>query len=296
MPLAKQLKTRVAKVVAAVMIIGPSCARQDRLLTNFDGLPTPAINRGDVDLSLTDNLDYRPIAKAGLAAEASMCWSEKPMAVELEASTRLMARTSQGFSCLHHVMLNDHRTIWKRGTSWRYQESGTAKVPSVFLGPALVGKWFYERRRKLFDTGIYNVVADRLLGPYQACEIAMAGICILALTDDELTKVDADKTYTCHRRLGWGVYRGCDRLYDQQYQVPGIELYGSTGAIYERRGTGIPAATHVWQNIAGCSSNTGRRIQTGRGPMVCATRSECIQTGSVRLSRQNADIAMSKSC
>ncbi len=261
MPLAKQLEMRgIAKVVAVCDIHADHGVyiADTYGITDFTTDYKELVVRDDIDLVVvtTSMPAHGPIAKAALEAGKHVL-VEKPMAVTLEQAAELveMAKTSAGYllPAPHVVLSPTYQTIWKRVHRGEIGKVLSARAFYGWSGPTW-GKWFYEQGGgSLFDLGVYNVVSlTGLLGPVKRV-MAMAGIAIPErVVDGEMTKVDA--VDNAHVLLDWGegVYAVVTTGFTiQQYKVPGIELYGSTGVIYMNGEDWDPNGHDVWQNDAG---------------------------------------------
>ena len=255
-------------------------------ITSFSTDYRDVVENPDVDLVLvlTSMPQHGPITRAALEAGKHVL-VEKPMAVTLEEAAEIVAlsKTSKGYLLpAPHVILSDtFQAIWKR-----VHRGDIGKILSMrafygWAGPSW-GQWFYRKGGgSLFDLGVYNVTSlTGLLGPAKRV-MAMASAAIPErVVDGEPMRVEAEDN--AHVLIDWGegVYAVVTTGFTiQQYDVYGVELYGSEGTIYMHDEDWAPDGYRMWQNSAGCwqvfkETNPGWRWTDGLRHMV-----ESIQQG-----------------
>jgi predicted dehydrogenase len=234
-------------------------ARQRYGLENFttdyrEVLDDPAI---DLVLVLTSMQQHGEIARAALLADKHVL-VEKPMAMTLPEAAELVDLARNGsryFVPAPHVVLSPtYQAIWKRLHRGDIGRVLTARGFYGWAGPSW-GQWFYQPGGgAMFDLGVYNVTTlTGLLGPARRV-MAMSGIAIPErVVDDELIAVRTDDNMQLLLDFGDACYAVVTTGFTiQQYNVPGIELYGTTGTIQMIGEDWAPAGYELWQNDAGC--------------------------------------------
>jgi predicted dehydrogenase len=214
----------------------------------------PAI---DLVLVLTSMQQHFEITKAALQAGKHVL-VEKPMAMTLPEAAELveLARESAGYLvCAPHVVLSPtYQAIWKRLNQGAIGRVLTARGFYGWSGPTW-GPWFYQPGGgPMFDLGVYNVTTlTGLLGPAKRV-MAMSGIAIPErVVDDTLIEVQTDDNAQLLLDFGDACYAVITTGFTiQQYRVPGIELYGTTGTIQMIGEDWAPTGYELWQNDAGC--------------------------------------------
>jgi len=219
-----------------------------------DIVSDPAI---DLVLVLTSMQQHWEIAKAAIEAGKHVL-VEKPMAMTLTQAAELvsLARHSPGYLlCAPHVVLSPtYQAIWRRLEENAIGTVLTARGFYGWSGPTW-GQWFYQPGGgPMFDLGVYNVATlTGLLGPAKRI-MAMSGIAIPErVVDDELIQVQTDDNMQLLLDFGDARYAVVTTGFTiQQYDVPGIELYGTTGTIQMIGEDWAPTGYQMWQNDAGC--------------------------------------------
>ncbi len=289
MPLARQLASRgLVELVAACDV---DRARRDLVVDQL-GIPTfttdyrQIVESPDVDLVLvlTSMPQHGPITRAALEAGKHVL-VEKPIAVTLDEAAQIveLAKHSPGhlLPAPHVVLSNTYQAIWKRIHHGDIGKVLSARAFYGWAGPSW-GKWFYEPGGgSLFDLGVYNVTSlTGLLGPAKRVT-AMVGVAIPErIVDGEPMRVQAEDNAHVLIDFGDSVFAVVTTGFTiQQYRVPGIELYGSSGTIQMVDEDWAPNGYEMWQNDAGCwqifkETNPGWRWTDGLRHMV-----ECIQNG-----------------
>lgn len=254
----------------------------DTFTTDYrDVVGDPSI---DLVLVLTSMQQHFEIARAALQAGKHVL-VEKPMAMTLPEAAELveLARQSPGYLvCAPHVVLSPtYQAIWKRLDQGAIGRVLTARGFYGWSGPTW-GPWFYQPGGgPMFDLGVYNVTTlTGLLGPARRV-MAMSGIAIPErVVDDKLIEVQTDDNAQLLLDFGDGCYAVVTTGFTiQQYSVPGIELYGTTGTIQMIGEDWAPTGYEMWQNDAGC----WQIFQEGSNwPWSDGIRHiiECIETGT----------------
>jgi predicted dehydrogenase len=211
----------------------------------------------DLILVLTSMQQHGEIAKAAVQAGKHVL-VEKPMAMTLPEAAELveLARDSPGYLvCAPHVVLSPtYQALWKRLDQGAIGKVLTARGFYGWAGPSW-GQWFYQPGGgAMFDLGVYNVTTlTGLLGPAKRV-MAMSGIAIPErVVDNELIQVQTDDNMQLLLDFGDARYAVVTTGFTiQQYNVPGIELYGTTGTIQMIGEDWAPTGYEMWQNDAGC--------------------------------------------
>ncbi len=289
MPQARQLQSRgLAEVVAACDVEESrrTVVRDELKIPRFTTNYREVVESPDVDLVMvtTSMPQHGPITRAALGAGKHVL-VEKPMAVTLPEAAELveLARQSPGYLVpAPHVILSDtFQAIWKRVHSGAIGKVLSARALYGWAGPNW-GKWFYQPGGgSLFDLGVYNVTSlTALLGPARRVT-AMTGVAIPErVVDGELMRIEAEDNAHVLIDFGESVFAVVTTGFtQQQYRVPGIELYGSQGTIQMVGEDWAPDGYEMWQNSAGCwqifkETNPGWRWTDGLRHLV-----ECIQAG-----------------
>ena len=211
----------------------------------------------DLVLVLTSMQQHFEIARAALTAGKHVL-VEKPMAMTLPEAAELveLARQSPGYLlCAPHVVLSPtYQAIWKQLNDGAIGTVLTARGFYGWSGPTW-GPWFYAPGGgPMFDLGVYNVATlTGLMGPAKRI-MAMSGIAIPErVVDGQLVQVQTDDNMQLLLDFGDARYAVVTTGFTiQQYRVPGIELYGTTGTIQMIGEDWAPTGYEMWRNDEGC--------------------------------------------
>jgi predicted dehydrogenase len=217
------------------------------------------VARKDVDVVviLTPMPDHARLAQAALIAGKHVL-VEKPLAVTLEEGRALvaLARRSRGYLvCAPFTVLSPtFQTIARRLRRGELGRVVSARGRYGWAGPDWAD-WFYKPGGgALFDLGVYNLTTlTGWLGP--ACRVsAMTGVAVPErLIHGQAVRVEAEDN--AHVLLDFG--QGCLAVVStgftyQRYRGPGLELYGTEGALNLLGDDWDPDGFELWQNAAGC--------------------------------------------
>ena len=238
----------------------------------------------DLVLVLTSMPQHWEIARAAVAAGKHVL-VEKPMAMTLQQAAELvdLARQSPGYLvCAPHVVVSPtYQAIWKQLNDGAIGTVLTARGFYGWSGPTW-GPWFYEPGGgAMFDLGVYNVTTlTGLLGPAKRI-MAMSGIAIPErVVDGKLKQVRTDDNMQLLLDFGDARYAVVTTGFTiQQYNVPGIELYGTTGTIQMIGEDWAPTGYEMWRNEDGFwrTYNEGSNWPWSDGIRHLI---ECIETGT----------------
>ncbi|MDQ3692202.1 MAG: Gfo/Idh/MocA family oxidoreductase [Chloroflexota bacterium] len=243
-------------------------------------IESPAI---DLVLVLTSMPEHARLARAALEAGKHVL-VEKPMAMTLDEAAGLveLAKTSPGYLvCAPHVVLSKtYQAMWRRV---HQGDIGTVYSARGFYGWS--GPWwgpfYYEPGGgAMFDLGVYNVTTlTGLLGPARRI-VALSGIAIPErVVDGRTVPVRTDDNAQLLLDFGDARFAVVTTGFTmQQYNVPGIELYGATGTLQMIGEDWAPRGYELWQNSEGCwrtYADAGWRWTDGIRHLV-----ECIERGA----------------
>lgn len=233
--------------------------RQRYGIEAFTTDPREVIESPDIDLVLvlTSMPEHGPLARAALEAGKHVL-VEKPMAMTLPEAAELvnLAQTSPGYLvCAPHVVLSrTYQSMWRRVHDGDIGRVYSARGFYGWAGPDW-GPFFYQRGGgAMFDLGVYNVTTlTGLLGPARRI-VAMSGIAVPErMVDGAMMPVETDDNAQLLLDFGNACYAVITTGFTiQQYNVPGIELYGSEGTLQMIGEDWAPRGYELWQNREGC--------------------------------------------
>jgi predicted dehydrogenase len=211
----------------------------------------------DLVLVLTSIPEHGRLAKAALEAGKHVL-VEKPMAMTLHEAAELveLARTSRGYLvCAPHVVLSKtYQSMWRRVHDGDIGKVFSARGFYGWAGPSW-GRFFYEPGGgAMFDLGVYNVTTlTGLLGPARRV-VALSGVAIPERVVDGLPmRVESDDNAQLLLDFGDACYAVVTTGFTiQQYNVPGIELYGAEGTLQMIGEDWAPRGYELWLNHEGC--------------------------------------------
>lgn len=241
--------------------------------------------RPDVDLVLilTGMQTHGQLTREALNAGKHVL-VEKPMSMDLADAADLLAlaRTSRGhLVCAPHVTLSrTYQDMWRHIHGGDIGRPLTARGFYGWAGPDW-DPFFYEPGGgPMFDLGVYNVATlTGLLGPCKRV-MAMTGIAIpermvrgkkMAVQTDDNFQLLLDFGNQCFAVITTG-------FTIQQYDVPGIEVYGTEGSITMKGEDWDPRGYRLWRNQDGFWQDHDTR---GRWPWTDGVRDliQAIQQG-----------------
>jgi len=245
--------------------------------------------RGDVDvvLILTSMQSHGKLTRDALNAGKHVL-VEKPMSMDLADAAELLAlsKTSKGhLVCAPHVTLS--RTFQDM---WRHIHQGdigrplTARGFYGWSGPDWDPSYYEPGGGPMFDLGVYNVMTlTGLLGPCKRV-MAMTGIAIPERSvNDKPIKARTEDNFQLLMDFGGQCFAVVTTGFTiQQYDVPGIEVYGTEGSITMKAEDWDPKGYRLWRNKDGFWQDHNQRsrwqwtdgvrdlieaIQEGRNPV-----------------------------
>jgi predicted dehydrogenase len=246
-------------VVCDVMESRRDEVRERYGLTNFTTDYQQVIGNPDIDLVLvlTSMPLHGKITKEALEAGKHVL-VEKPMSMSLEEAAEIvqLAKSSPGYLvCAPHVILSPtYQAMWQHLRRGDIGQVLTARGFYGWSGPTW-GPWYYQMGGgSMFDLGVYNVTTlTGLLGPAKRIT-ALSGVAIPnRIVDGEPFAVVSHDN--AHLLLDFGDSRFAvvtTGFTIQQYNVAGIELYGSEGTLQMIGDDWAPRGYELWQNNAGC--------------------------------------------
>jgi predicted dehydrogenase len=211
----------------------------------------------DLILVLTSMPEHGRLAKAALLAGKHVL-VEKPMAMTLPEAAELveLAKTCPGYLvCAPHVVLSKtYQSMWRRVHDGDIGKVYSARGFYGWAGPSW-GPFFYQPGGgAMFDLGVYNVTTlTGLLGPAKRI-VALSGIAIPErVVNGAPMRVETDDNAQLLLDFGDACYAVVTTGFTiQQYNVPGIELYGATGTLQMIGEDWAPRGYELWQNHEGC--------------------------------------------
>src|SRR3954447_24256865 len=262
MPLAQSLQRKgLVELVAACDI------EADRRSIVLDQFGFARFSTDYADVVQADDVDL-VLVLTSMPAHGEIAWAallagkhvlvEKPMAVTLDAAAELVeiARTSPGHLLpAPHVVLSDtYQMMWKRVHRGDIGKVVLARAFYGWAGPDWT-PWFYQPGGgSLFDLGVYNITSlTGLLGPARRVT-AMTGVAIPErMVGGKPIRVEAEDNAHVLIDFGGSVFAVVTTGFTiQQYQIPGIELYGTEGTLQMVGEDWAPNGYQMWQNSAGC--------------------------------------------
>ncbi len=216
------------------------------------------LGRADVDvvLILTGMQTHGPLTRDALNAGKHVL-VEKPMSMDLAEAAELvaLAKVSKGhLVCAPHVTLS--RTYQDM---WRHIHAGDIGLPLTargfygWAGPDW-DPFFYEPGGgPMYDLGVYNVTTlTGLLGPCKRV-MAMTGIAIPErIVNNQKMQVQTDDNFQLLMDFGNQCFAVVTTGFTiQQYDVPGIEVYGTEGTLNMLSDDWDPRGYKLWRNKDG---------------------------------------------
>jgi len=211
----------------------------------------------EVVVILTPMPEHAALARAGLHAGKHVV-VEKPMATTLEDGRELVAlaeRCGRHLVCAPFTVLSPtFQAIGRRLRRGDIGRVASARGRYGWAGPDWTD-WFYRPGGgALFDLGVYNLTTlTGWLGPVQRVT-AMSGIAVPErMVNGRRVRVEADDNAQVLLDFGQGCFAVVTTGFTiQQYQGPGLELYGTEGTLVMRGDDWDPDGYELWQNSAGC--------------------------------------------
>lgn len=243
------------------------CGRERQRAELREGCPGAAfvthyaelLERTDVDavVILTPMPAHGPMAAAALQAGKHVL-VEKPMAQSLEEARALVAMAKQKgrllVSAPFTVLSPTFQTVAARLRTGAIGKVVAARARYGWAGPDWT-EWFYRPGGgALFDLGVYSLTTlTGWLGPVRRVA-AMTGIATpRRIVRGEPIGVEADDNAQVLLDFGAGCFAVVTTSFSiQQYQGPGVELFGEEGTLYLHGDDWDPDGYELWQNSAGC--------------------------------------------
>ncbi len=217
------------------------------------------LQRDDIHavIILTPMLTHAALAKAALQAGKHVL-VEKPLATSLEEGKELVALTRAAdryLVCAPFTILSPtFQTIAGRLRRGDIGQVVGARGRYGWAGPDWTD-WFYKAGGgALFDLGVYNLTTlTGWLGPVRRV-MAMAGVAVpQRIINGQPVHVQAEDNAQVLLDFGGSCFASLMTGFTiQQYQGPGLELFGTDGTLYLRGDDWDPDGYEIWQNTAGC--------------------------------------------
>jgi predicted dehydrogenase len=210
----------------------------------------------DVVLILTSMQSHGQLTREALTAGKHVL-VEKPLSMDLAEAAELvaLARTSRGhLVCAPHVTLSrTYQDIWRHIDKGDIGRPLTARGFYGWSGPDW-DPFFYEPGGgPMYDLGVYNVTTlTGLLGPCRRV-MAMTGIAIPErIVNNSRMTVQTDDNFQLLMDFGNQCFAVVTTGFTiQQYDVPGIEIYGTEGSITMKAEDWDPRGYRLWRNSDG---------------------------------------------
>ena len=210
----------------------------------------------DVVLILTGMQTHGPLTRAALNAGKHVL-VEKPMSMDLADAAELvaLAKVSKGhLVCAPHVTLSQtYQDMWRHIQNGDIGRPLTARGFYGWSGPDW-DPFFYEPGGgPMFDLGVYNVATlTGLLGPCKRV-MAMTGIAIPErIVNNKKMTVQTEDNFQLLLDFGKQCFAVITTGFTiQQYDVPGIEIYGTEGSITMKGEDWDPRGYRLWRNKDG---------------------------------------------
>jgi len=201
--------------------------------------------------------EHASMAAAALDARKHVLL-EKPLAVNLEDARTLLAQARHAETllvCAPFTLLSPtFQTIARRLRAGDIGRVIAARGRYGWAGPDWTD-WFYRPGGgALFDLGVYNLTTlTGWLGPVRRVT-AMAGVAIPErVVNGRTVRVEAEDNVQLLLDFGDACFATVLAGFTiQQYQGPGLELFGTEGTLYLHGDDWDPDGYELWQNSAGC--------------------------------------------
>lgn len=214
--------------------------------------------RADVDvvLILTSMQSHGQLTRDALNAGKHVL-VEKPMSMDLAEAAELVALAKQSkghLVCAPHVTLSHtYQDMWRHIHQGDIGRPLTARGFYGWSGPDW-DPFFYEAGGgPMYDLGVYNVTTlTGLLGPCKRV-MAMTGIAIPErIVNNKKMAVQTDDNFQLLMDFGNQCFAVVTTGFTiQQYDVPGIEIYGTEGSITMKAEDWDPRGYRLWRNQDG---------------------------------------------
>ena len=211
----------------------------------------------DVVVVLTPMPDHASIASRALAAGKHVL-VEKPMATAVEEGKKLVAlakRKGLHLFCAPFTALSPtFRIIGALLRSGDIGRVATGRARYGWAGPDW-RPWFYRAGGGVIhDLGVYSLTTlTGWLGPVRRVQ-AMVGVSVPERdVEGKRVRVEAEDNAQILLDFGGGCFISVTTSFSiQQYQGPGVELYGTEGTIHLLGDDWDPDGYEIWRNRAGC--------------------------------------------
>lgn len=211
----------------------------------------------DVVVVLTPMPAHGPVAAQALAAGKHVL-VEKPMATTMEEARKLAAlakRKGLHLFCAPFTTLSPtFQLIGARLRSGDIGQVATGRARYGWAGPDW-RPWFYRRGGGvIFDLGVYSLTTlTGWLGPVRRVQ-AMVGVSVPEReVEGTRVRVEAEDNAQILLDFGGACFMSVTTSFSiQQYEGPGVELYGTKGTIHLLGDDWDPDGYEIWRNPAGC--------------------------------------------